>query len=204
VGHAPAAGVLDLSRLFLCGAVCKHAALTDQTWRLDLEATMAELITRFESGGITRRELIQRLSLIVAASAAPEAGAAQTSPRSLKANGFNHLSFVVSDYARTRDFYADLLGLKVSHDDPAAKQCYLQLANGSYLLPRNPVRRGQLPPVVNHFAVGIVDWDKPRVAAELKRRGVRYSDDRDIPADSIHVRDPDGYDLQLVNEKFRP
>jgi catechol 2,3-dioxygenase-like lactoylglutathione lyase family enzyme len=168
-----------------------------------LETTIAELISRFESGRITRRDLIQRLSLIVAASASPQAAAAQTPARALKANSFNHLSFVVSDYARTRDFYADLLGLRVARDDPKAKQCQLHLTDDSYILPRNPVRRGVVPPVVNHFAVSIADWDKPRVGAELKRRGLHFTDDLDMPADSFHVRDPDGYDLQLVNEKHR-
>jgi catechol 2,3-dioxygenase-like lactoylglutathione lyase family enzyme len=165
--------------------------------------TIADLITGFESGRITRRELIQRLSLMVSAAAVPAAGAAQATVRPLKANSFNHLSFVVSDYARTRDFYAELLGLRVARDDPKAKQCQLHLTDGSYILPRNP-RRGVVPPVVNHFAVSIADWDKPRVAADLKRRGLRVTDDLDMPADSVHVRDPDGYDLQLVNEKHRP
>jgi len=100
--------------------------------------TIADLITGFESGRITRRELIQRLSLMVAAAAVPAAGAAQATVRPLKANSFNHLSFVVSDYARTRDFYAELLGLRVARDDPKAKQCQLHLTDGSYILPRNP------------------------------------------------------------------
>jgi len=65
------------------------------------------------------------------------------------------------------------------------------------------VRRGQVPPVVNHFAVGIPDWDKQQVTGELKRRGLHFSDDLDMPAESVHVRDPDGYDLQLVNARFK-
>jgi catechol 2,3-dioxygenase-like lactoylglutathione lyase family enzyme len=169
-----------------------------------LDNTIADLISRFESGRITRRDLIQRLSLIVAAAAsAPPAAAAQTAARPLKANSFNHLSFVVSDYARTRDFYADLLGLRIARDDPKAKQCQLHLGDDSYILPRNPVRRTQVPPVVNHFAVSIADWDKPQVTGELKRRGLSFSDDLDMPAESVHVRDPDGYDLQLVNARFK-
>ena len=168
-----------------------------------MESTIAELITRFESGHITRRDLIQRLSLIVAAAASPAAAAAQTAPPAFKANRFNHLSFVVADYARTRDFYADLLGLRIARDDAKAKQCQLHLTDDSYILPRNPVRRSQVPPVVNHFAVSIADWDKQRVTGELKRRGLQFSDDLDMPAESVHVRDPDGYDLQLVNEKFK-
>jgi len=168
-----------------------------------LDNTIAELISRFESGRITRRDLIQRLSLIVAASAAASPAAAQSAARPLKATGFNHLSFVVSDYARTRDFYAELLGLRVARDDPKAKQCQLHLADDSYILPRNPVRRGQVPPLVNHFAVSITDWDKQQVTGELKRRGLQFSDDLDMPAESVHVRDHDGYDLQLVNARFK-
>jgi catechol 2,3-dioxygenase-like lactoylglutathione lyase family enzyme len=168
-----------------------------------VQTEIAELVREFEDGRVTRRELSQRLSLMVAASAVPAAGAAQATVRPLKATSFNHLSFVVSDYARTRDFYAELLGLRVARDDPKAKQCQLHLTDGSYILPRNP-RRGVVPPVVNHFAVSIADWDKPRVAADLKRRGLHVTDDLDMPADSVHVRDPDGYDLQLVNEKHRP
>jgi catechol 2,3-dioxygenase-like lactoylglutathione lyase family enzyme len=169
-----------------------------------LERTIAELITGFERGRITRRALIQRLSLMVSGAAASAPAAAQTAPRPLKATAFDHLSFVVTDYARTRDFYADLLGLRIARDNPKAKQCELHLADQSYILPRNPVRRGQVPPIVNHFAVSIADWDKPRVTGELKRRGLRFSDDLDMPADSVHLRDPDGYDLQLVNERFKP
>jgi catechol 2,3-dioxygenase-like lactoylglutathione lyase family enzyme len=133
----------------------------------------------------------------------PSAGAAQPTPRPLKGTGVNHISYVVSDYARTRDFYADLLSLKVTNDQPKAKQCLLHFADGSYLLPRNSTRANVKPPVVNHFAIGIADWDKARIEAELKRRRLQYSEDVNIPADSYHLRDPDGFDLQLVNERVK-
>jgi len=167
-----------------------------------MESTIAHLVDRYESGGMTRRELIRSISLLVGAVGLQSESAAQTPPHPLKASGVNHISYVVADYARTRDFYADLLSLKVTGDNPRAKQCLLHLADGSYILPRNP-RPGVKPPVVNHFAVGIADWDKSRVEAELKRRQLPFRDDADIPADSVHLRDPDGYDLQLVNEKVK-
>jgi catechol 2,3-dioxygenase-like lactoylglutathione lyase family enzyme len=168
-----------------------------------METQIAELVDRFENGRITRRELIHRLSLMVGAAVLPSAGEAQTAAHPLKATGFNHISFVVSDYARTRDFYAELLGLRVAKDDAKARQCFLHLADGSFILPRNPARPNVTPPVVNHFAVGIANWDKPKIEAELKRRRLHYREDRDIPADSFHLTDPDGYDLQLVNERVK-
>jgi catechol 2,3-dioxygenase-like lactoylglutathione lyase family enzyme len=168
-----------------------------------MEREIAELVGKFENGRITRRELISSLSTMVAVAAWPSAGTAQTSSRPLRATAFNHVSFVVSDYARTRDFYADLLGLKVTDDDSKAKQCFLHLADGSFIAARNPTQPNVSPPLVNHFAVGIADWEKQSVEAELKRRGLKYREDVQIPADSFHLQDPDGYDLQLVNEKVK-
>jgi hypothetical protein len=72
-----------------------------------MELKIAELVQGFEHGRITRRELIRSLSLLVGASALPAVAVAQPAYR-MRATGFNHVSFVVSDYARTRDFYADL------------------------------------------------------------------------------------------------
>ena len=168
-----------------------------------METQIAGLVGAFENGRITRRELIHRLSLIIGASALPAIAAGQTGATPFKATGFNHVSFVVSDYARTRDFYAELLSLRVLKDDPKRNQCLLHLGDGSFILPKNPPRPNLIPPVVNHFAVGIADWDKPRVEAELKRRGLQYREDADIPGDSFHLSDPDGYDLQLVNENVK-
>ena len=168
-----------------------------------METAIAKLVGGFERGRLSRRELIRGLSQLIGASVVPSITTAQATRHSLKATGFNHVSFVVSDYARTRDFYADLLTLRVADDDPKAKQCLLHLADGSFILPRNPARPSETPPVVNHFAVGIANWDKQAVETELGRRGLQYREDPDIPGDSVHVRDPDGYDLQLVNEKVK-
>jgi catechol 2,3-dioxygenase-like lactoylglutathione lyase family enzyme len=168
-----------------------------------MESTIAQLVGQYEGGRITRRELIRSLSFLVGSVGLPSVVSAQPTPQPLKATGVNHISYVVSDYARTRDFYADLLSLKITKDNARAKQCLLHMADGSYILPRNPARPGVKPPVVNHFAVGIAGWDKAHVVEELKRRHLQYSDDADIPADSVHLRDPDGYDLQLVNEKVK-
>jgi len=168
-----------------------------------MESKIAELVGQYEGGRITRRQLIGSLSLLVGRVGLPSVASAQPPAHPLKATGVNHISYVVSDYARTRDFYADLLSLKITNDNPKARQCLLHLADGSYILPRNPARPGVKPPLVNHFAVGIADWDKARVEAELRRRHLPYSSDADIPADSVHLRDPDGYDLQLVNDKVK-
>ena len=156
-----------------------------------MEQIIARLLQEFESGKMDRRQLIR--SLAVAASAAVASGAEGTG---FQAVGVNHISYVVADYTKTRDFYADLLGMKVSHDD--GKQCYLSFGS-TFLLARNP-RAGVKTPLINHVAYTIDEWDKNKVEAELKRRGLEPRPDTE---DSFHVKDPDGFDLQISGKNMK-
>jgi catechol 2,3-dioxygenase-like lactoylglutathione lyase family enzyme len=158
---------------------------------LVMEHVIGKLLNDFEQGKMNRRQLIQ--SIAAAASIAGAAGAASAEGSSgFKTIAVNHISYVSKDYAKTRDFYADLMGMKVSHDD--GKQCYLAFGD-SFLLPRNARAGGsQTPPLVNHIAYTIDRWDKEKVKAELERRGLSPRPDTE---NSFHVKDPDGFDLQI-------
>jgi catechol 2,3-dioxygenase-like lactoylglutathione lyase family enzyme len=159
-----------------------------------MEHIIAKLLQEFEQGKMTRRQLIQSLALASAAGAAVPAAAAEG--KGFKAVTVNHISYQVADYAKTRDFYADLLGMKVSHDD--GKQCYLSFGD-TFLLARNG-RAGATLPRVDHMAYTIEDWDRNAVEAELKRRGLTPRPDTE---DSFHVADPDGYNLQISGKNMK-
>ena len=159
-----------------------------------MEHIMAKLLQDFEQGKMTRRQLIQSLALAAtaAASAAP-ATAADT--KVAQAVYINHISYQVADYAKTRDFYADLFGMKVSKDD--GKQCRLSVGD-SLIIARNASSRPFDTTRVDHIAYTIANWDTDKkvrdaVGAELKRRGLEV---RDTPG-SFHVKDPDGFDVQM-------
>ena len=146
---------------------------------------------------LDRRQLLQGLALsatgAVAARAMPGPGGAP-----LKAIAVNHISYTVPDYAKTRDFYSDLLGMTVVWDD--GNQCALEFGdpaapNALYL------RKLQQPgdrPNVDHLAFSIDHFDKDAVGAELKRRGLDPRPDGPL-AWSIH--DPDGYRIQICAKK---
>jgi catechol 2,3-dioxygenase-like lactoylglutathione lyase family enzyme len=159
-----------------------------------LEQIIARLLQEFENGKMDRRRLIR--SLAVSASAAMAGGVVEVEGKGFQAVGVNHISYVVEDYTKTRDFYVDLLGMKVSHDD--GKQCYLSFGN-TFLLPRNG-RAGVKTPLINHVAYTIDDWDKGKVEAELNRRGLKPRLDTE---DSFHVKDPDGFDLQISGKNMK-
>lgn len=165
-----------------------------------MEAVIVQILSQYERGTITRRQLIQGLSAL-ALSTVSDASAQDTTTHPFRPTGINHLSFQVADYRRTRDFYADLLGMRVAGDDVSTKQCQL-FAGDSFIFART-ARPGRTPPMVDHFAISVANWDKARVEAELKRRNLRYTPDAQLPNDSVHLRDPDGYDLQIINEKVR-
>jgi len=161
-----------------------------------MEKLIHKLLQDFEQGKMNRRQLVR--SLAIAAAAAGSATPAPAAGKGFQAGAVNHISYVVADYAKTRDFYAALLGMKVSHDD--GKQCYMSFGD-TFLLPRN-ARAGSKtgPPLINHIAYTIDNWDKSAVEAELRRRGLDPRPDTD---DSFHVKDPDGFDLQISGKNMK-
>ncbi len=151
-----------------------------------MERIIATLLQQFEQGKLNRRQLIQSLTL--AATAASAATAAEG--KVLNATNINHVSYQVTDYARTRDFYAGLFGMKVSEDD--GKQCRLSFGNNILV-----VRNRQPAPKVDHIAYTIANWDqdKEAIEAEIHRRGLKVVQG-DIKT-SLHILDPDGLGVQF-------
>jgi catechol 2,3-dioxygenase-like lactoylglutathione lyase family enzyme len=160
-----------------------------------MEHIIARLLQDFENGKMNRRQLIKSLS-VAAAAAAGTGTALAGEGTGFKAVALNHISYNVADYAKTRDFYVDLLGMKVSGDN--GRQCNLSFGD-SFLLPRN-VRTGRTPPLVDHIAYTIENWDQKKVEEELKRRGLTPRVDTE---NSFHVKDPDGFDLQISGKDMK-
>ena len=162
-----------------------------------MEKIADDMLGQFERGRVSRRQLVQMIALgMTAAAGATRAHSANAPQRGFKAVAVNHISFGVADYARTRDFYADLLGMAVSGDD--GSQCYLKFGADSFLIARRSKAPGAAP-LVDHICYTIEDWDKDAVEAELRRRGLNPEPDTD---ESFHVRDPDGYRLQIGSARL--
>jgi catechol 2,3-dioxygenase-like lactoylglutathione lyase family enzyme len=156
-----------------------------------MEHVIANLLQEFEQGKLTRRQLIQSLALAAtAASAVSGVPAAAAEGKVLNATNFNHVSYQVTDYAKTRDFYAGLFGMKVSEDN--GKQCRLSFGDNILI-----VRNRQPAPKVDHIAYTIANWDQEKEAyeAEIKRRGHKIVQG-DLKT-SLHILDPDGFEVQF-------
>jgi catechol 2,3-dioxygenase-like lactoylglutathione lyase family enzyme len=164
-----------------------------------MEHIIAKLLQDFEQGMMTRRQLIQSLALT--ATAASAASAAENTVA--EAVSINHVSYQVADYAKTRDFYTGLFGMKVSRDN--GTQCRLTFGNNILVVRTRPSGT----PKVDHIAYTLANWDtdkkvKGAVEAELKRRGLKVrttepsAENRRFGEEpSFIVEDPDGFMVQM-------
>ena len=155
-----------------------------------MEDIIAKLVEDFEQGKMNRRQLIQSLT-ITATAAAGIAPAARAAGKPLEALYVNHISYSVNDYAKCRDFYAGLLGMKVTEDD--GKQCRLVFGT-NILIPRN--RAGGGAAKVDHISYTVANWDaeKDGLEEEFKRRGLAYTGSAKT---SFQVKDPEGMGVQI-------
>ncbi len=165
-----------------------------------MESIIGRLLKDFENGKMSRRQLIQSLALAAtAATAAGTAIPAAAQSKSFKAVSVDHISYQVSDYAKTRDWYSDLLGMTVQGDN-GESSCQLQFGD-SLLIARNGSDGTSLP-TIDHMAYKIENWDSDTVKGELESRGMEPRLDRGPGGTyaSYHVSDPDGYTVQISGE----
>jgi catechol 2,3-dioxygenase-like lactoylglutathione lyase family enzyme len=159
-----------------------------------MEHIIAKLLQNFEDGKMTRRQLIQSLALAAtAASATGAVPAAAADKYVVKTTYLNHVGYQVADYRKSRDWYADLFGMKVVLDD--GKKANLAVGE-SLVIFHN--RQSPSTPIIDHICFTVADWDKDKsvrgaVAAELKRRGLEVQSS----ANSLDIKDPDGFRIQL-------
>jgi catechol 2,3-dioxygenase-like lactoylglutathione lyase family enzyme len=165
-----------------------------------MERSIETLVAAYDAGRLTRRQLIQGLAVAAAAAFVPGTAAAAGG---FKALSLDHISYQVADYKRTRDFYADLMGMPVS-DDNGTSQCFLHFDDALLIARNRRARPGETAeaaarPLVDHIAYKIDNWDTDHVKGELERRGLKPRLDTNGGPNyvSFHVQDPDGFDLQI-------
>ena len=150
-----------------------------------MEATISAMLQRFERGTLTRRQLIRGLAMLGAASAAP--AAAQGS--GFQGGFISHVSLSVSDLPRSADFYRKVFGLSVLSEDKPNEIVRLGLKRTLVSL-----RRASPKGVVDHFAIGVENFNREAVTSDLQRRGAPPAQNAEA---GFHVLDPDGFPVQI-------
>ena len=202
-----------------------------------MESVVAALLRDFESGKLTRRQLVQTLALMAVGSPVASAVAQSVATKPATPVGtpwktvwLDHISFQVTDYKKSVDFYTDLMGWKVLNDTGTQAAVDINGIGGIIIRNRRRpadagtgtrpdsatgagsgvVAQPSRPPVtavVDHISWGIEPWDTETVRAELLKRGLTPREDTGNRGSmetssfkSFHVKDPDGWDLQISNQ----
>ena len=123
-------------------------------------------------------------------------------PTGWKTVALDHLTFQVADYRKEAAFYIALMGWRLRSDD--GKQAVLDMGDwGSAIFKQAAPGRGRGGParvVVESFSFAIDPWNTRTVEAELRKRGLTPVADNDGKGfESFHVKDPDGWGLQISN-----
>jgi catechol 2,3-dioxygenase-like lactoylglutathione lyase family enzyme len=181
-----------------------------------MEGFVAHKLAEFEQGKISRRRLIETLTLAATtAYTANRAGAAEQ--QGLKTALINHISYTCPNFRQAADWYSKVFNL----DQIGARDRDVALPFGkkgdqpynvtaedvplTHLIFRtrdlNPApatgeaARPKVQAVVDHVAYTVADFDREKAKAELKSLGVENV--RDGGPYSLHMTDPFGYDVQI-------
>jgi catechol 2,3-dioxygenase-like lactoylglutathione lyase family enzyme len=152
-----------------------------------MEAMISSLVSRFERGALTRRELVQGLTTLAAVSGTASAQAQDTAIRGTK---IDHVSIQVSDLPRSIAFYQKMFGLTILSEDKPNE--IVRLGAGKVLV---SLHHKSPTGLVDHFAIGVEKFDKDVVTRELKARGASPEDNLDA---GFHILDPEGISVQIV------
>jgi catechol 2,3-dioxygenase-like lactoylglutathione lyase family enzyme len=153
-----------------------------------MERIISNLLSRFERGLLTRRELVQGLTMIAATGSA--AHTAQAQETGIKGNKIDHVSIQVSDLPRSIAFYQKMFGLKIVSEDKPNE--IVRLGADKVLV---SLHHKSPTGLVDHFAIGVEKFDREAVTRELKDRGANPENNLDA---GFHIKDPEGISVQIV------
>jgi len=181
-----------------------------------MEGFVAKHVHDYQNGKISRRRLVEILTLAAtAAYAGKSAGAAE--PSGLDAALVNHVSYTCPDFRRAADWYSMVFNLEqigatardvalpfgkkgekpygVSAADVPLTHIICRTRSADTPAGSGPPRR-KASAVIDHIAFTVADFDRERAKAQLAVVGVRNV--RDGGPFSVYVNDPFGYEVQIA------
>jgi len=152
-----------------------------------MEALISDLVSRFEKGALSRRGLIQGLAMLAAAGGAAPLAQSQEGLKGVK---IDHISIQVTDLPRAVAFYEKVFGLSVLGEDKPNE--ISRLGAGKIIV---SLHHKSPTGIVDHFAIGVENFNKARVTEQLKAMGITAEENLDA---GFHIKDPEGMNVQIM------
>ena len=156
-----------------------------------MQSLVSDLVARFETGQLSRRDFVATIAALAAAGPAVAAPAPQAE-LDFKTATIDHMSIQVADMQKSAAFYQRMFGFKViSEDKPLG---ILRLGNTKTLVSLNTQKPAG---IMDHFAIGVPNFTKEAAARYAISRGAMPLDD---PYAGLHIKDPDGINVQIFGQ----
>jgi catechol 2,3-dioxygenase-like lactoylglutathione lyase family enzyme len=141
------------------------------------------LLSKFESGKLTRRQAAVALATIAAS--------AQTAPKekSLRAVSINHVTVKVPDLHRTSKFYQEFFAMPLKQQ--SATTHILGVGDSFFGIEQGDSKAAR----VDHYDFGIAGFNADEARAKLKKLNLKF--DSSNSKESFKFFDPDGFQVQL-------
>jgi catechol 2,3-dioxygenase-like lactoylglutathione lyase family enzyme len=157
-------------------------------------AQLDGLVSRYEKGQISRRELLVGLTAIAMAPAL-----ANAKPAIATAASINHVSIVVNDVQKSVQFYQRLFGMPVLTRQDSEGGVNLSAGSGFFgIYPANGHPTG-----INHVCFGLKNFDADAVGTELRDLGVAAHVFRRGDTKELMFTDADKVRVQLQDTRYR-
>jgi catechol 2,3-dioxygenase-like lactoylglutathione lyase family enzyme len=165
-----------------------------------------DLLSRYENGQMTRRDIVRSLSALFLA---PAAVAAQAPSAPVAVRSLNHVSISVDNVDRSVEFYQRLFGMRVISREGTAGNpiagggggLVVNLAPGS-----GPeflgIYKADPPGHIGHFCLGVRNFDADQVLKTLKDRGIDARMRTRGESKEIFLTDPDRVQVQLTDVSY--
>jgi catechol 2,3-dioxygenase-like lactoylglutathione lyase family enzyme len=180
-----------------------------------MDGFVATKLDEFERGKISRRRLIETLTLAATTAYAADSASAQKADPKLKVALINHISYTVPNFREAGDWFSKVFNLEQSYvrsnelalplggkkgEQPlgvTAKDVPLTFILCRTRTQPNPryVDRPKPEAAIDHVAFTVADFNRERAKADLTAMGVKNI--RDGGPYSLHMDDPFGYDIQI-------
>jgi catechol 2,3-dioxygenase-like lactoylglutathione lyase family enzyme len=148
-----------------------------------VQLAIEKLLTDFERGLVSRRQLAAALAALVS-------GAAHAAPNNqgLNAVTLNHVTVRVPDVRKTSQFYQEFFGMPLKQH---SENTHILGVGKSFF----GIEQKGTPAELDHFDFGIAGFDADTVLAKLKARNLKVEPGG--TNESFKFRDPDGFLVQL-------
>jgi catechol 2,3-dioxygenase-like lactoylglutathione lyase family enzyme len=123
----------------------------------------------------------------------------KSSGKGFQATSYSFIVLNVPAVSKERDFYRDLLGMRVIYDKPEGPngESFLSFGQNALWLRKTSNPAGKA--YCNQFGFAVTNYDHGVVEAELKRRGLKPKPDSKLSWSFI---DPDGYRIGISGAGF--